>query len=210
MNSERPRFLLVGQYDSPFARRVAVTLREYAIDYAHDTHSVFSEPEAVRAWNPMTRIPALVVDERTTLVDSSAIIDYLDERVGREHALVPARGPARTEVMQLCATAISITEKIAQIGYERQFHAAEHRSEYWQRRCLAQVAAGLQQLEASLFGSWLHPSGFSHADVMAGCMLAFLHNRLPHDLPLHRHPRLSALLDACEKRASFLSTPIEG
>lgn len=209
MKHEPPSLLLVGQYDSPFTRRVAITLREYAFDYEHDTHSVFSEPDAVRAWSPMTRIPALVVDRQHLLVDSSAIIDHLDELIGRERALTPTHGTARREVLQLCAMSISITEKIAQVGYERQFHAPEHRSEYWERRCLAQIAAGLDRLESATDDGWLHRFGFSHADVMTGCMLAFLDDRLPQDLPLRDYPKLSRYRESCEQRASFLSTPIE-
>lgn len=204
-----PGLLLVGQYDSPFTRRVGITLHEYSFDYARDTHSVYSEPDAVRALSPMTRIPALIVDGRHTLVDSSAIVDHLDELVGREHALAPAQGMARMEVLQLCAMSISITEKIAQIGYERQFHAPEHRSDYWERRCLAQITAGLAQLETAVGNGWLHRFGFSHADVMAGCMLTFLDDRLRRDIPLRDYPRLSSLRTWCESRASFRLTPLE-
>ncbi len=84
--------ILVGQYDSPYVRRVAISLRMLGFAYEHDTRSVFGDFEAMRAINPLGRIPSLVLDGGEMLIDSAAILDWLDETVGPDRALIPPDG----------------------------------------------------------------------------------------------------------------------
>ena len=81
--------ILVGQYDSPFVRRVAVSLRVLGFAYEHDTRSVFGDFDSMRKTNPLGRIPSLVLDTGEVLIDSGAILDWLDQQVGPGRALVP-------------------------------------------------------------------------------------------------------------------------
>ena len=64
--------ILVGQYDSPVTRRVAIALHHYGIPFARDTRSIFSDAAAVGRISPLTRIPALVLDDGEVLIDSAA------------------------------------------------------------------------------------------------------------------------------------------
>ncbi len=73
--------ILVGQYDSPYVRRVAVSLRVLGFDYEHDRRSVFGDFESMRQTNPLARIPSLVFEDGEVLIDSAAILDWLDETV---------------------------------------------------------------------------------------------------------------------------------
>src|SRR5260370_19999654 len=85
--------ILVGQYDSPYVRRVAVSLRVLGFDYEHDTRSVFGDFDSMRQTNPLARIPSLVFDDGEVLIDSAAILDWLDETVRPAPALLPRAGP---------------------------------------------------------------------------------------------------------------------
>ena len=67
--------ILVGQYDSPFVRRVAISLRTLGFAYEHDTRSVFADFDAMRRINPLVRIPSLIFDDGETLIDSPSILD---------------------------------------------------------------------------------------------------------------------------------------
>ena len=87
--------ILVGQYDSPFVRRIAVALHIYGIAFTRNTLSVFGDAEAMRRINPLGRIPSLILDDGEVLIDSWAIHDYLDEIVGPARSLTPASGPMR-------------------------------------------------------------------------------------------------------------------
>ena len=96
--------ILVGQYDSPYVRRVAVSLRVLGFDYEHDTRSVFADFDAMRQVNPIGRIPSLVLDGGEVLIDSASILDWLDQTVGPERALVPpggANGGGRSASLRL-------------------------------------------------------------------------------------------------------------
>ena len=74
---------LVGMLDSPYVRRVAVSLELYGVDFVHEPLSVFSTYAEFAQINPVVKAPTLVLDDGTVLMDSSLILDYLE-------ALAPA------------------------------------------------------------------------------------------------------------------------
>ena len=90
--------ILIGQYDSPVTRRVAIALHHYGIPFDRDTRSIFGDAAAVGKISPLTRIPALVLDDGEVLIDSAAILDHLDEQAG-DAVLIPASGPGRRRVL---------------------------------------------------------------------------------------------------------------
>src|SRR5215470_5558670 len=104
--------ILVGQYDSPYVRRVAVSLRRLGFAYQHDTRSVFADFDAMRQVNPLGRIPSLILDGGETLIDSAAILDFLDETVGRERALLPAASAERRRGLRLIALSTGAIDKV--------------------------------------------------------------------------------------------------
>lgn len=119
--------ILVGQYDSPVTRRIAIALNHYGISFTRDTRSIFSDALAVGKISPLIRIPALVLDDGEVLIDSAAILDHLDEQAGHA-ALMPASGSSRRRILQLTSLAQGTLEKVAAVVYERHFHPPEHRS----------------------------------------------------------------------------------
>ena len=88
---------LIGQYDSPFVRRVAIAMRLYGIAFEHRPWSTFGDADKIAPYNPLRRVPTLVLDSGEALIESTAILDYLDETVGPDRAMLPARGEARRE-----------------------------------------------------------------------------------------------------------------
>ncbi|XXT32070.1 glutathione S-transferase family protein [Sorangium sp. So ce448] len=87
--------ILIGQYDSPFVRRVAVALQHYGLAYEHRPWSVWADAESIAKYNPLRRVPVLVTDGGEPLVESAAILDALDDLVGPDRALLPRSGEAR-------------------------------------------------------------------------------------------------------------------
>jgi glutathione S-transferase len=104
--------ILVGQYDSPYVRRVAISLRVLGFAYEHDTRSVFTDFDAMREINPLGRIPSLMLDDGEVLIDSAAILDWLDQSVGPERALIPPAGPERRRALRLIALATGAIDKV--------------------------------------------------------------------------------------------------
>jgi hypothetical protein len=92
---EDPAMKLFGTYLSPFTRRVAVALTSRAIAYEHDDLNGYADPARARALNPVGKVPVLVLDDGEHLIDSAAILDYIDQRVGHDQGLVPRAGRER-------------------------------------------------------------------------------------------------------------------
>ena len=55
--------ILIGQYDSPFVRRTAIAMRLYGLGYEHRPWSTFGDAEKIRPYNPLLRVPTLVLDD---------------------------------------------------------------------------------------------------------------------------------------------------
>ena len=60
--------ILIGQYDSPFVRRVGIALTLYGLPFEHKPWSTFGDAEKIRPYNPLTRVPTLVLDDRDGIV----------------------------------------------------------------------------------------------------------------------------------------------
>lgn len=199
--------ILVGQFDSPVTRRVGIVLTHYGMPFSRDTRSVFGDFAALAKITPMTRIPALILDDGEVLIDSSAIIDHLDEIAGPVRALIPAQGARRRLVMQTTAMAYACFEKAGALAYERHFHPAAHISPEFEQRCLAQLAAGLSALNSRPQDPWMC-GAFSHADIMLACAIGYLNLRLPEAFPPGAYPNLQALITRVEALPAFVACRI--
>lgn len=200
--------ILVGQFDSPVTRRVAVTLNLYGLPFTRDTRSVFTDAATLAEITPMVRIPALILDDGEVMIDSAAILDHLDEAVGPSRALIPPNGPLRRRILQATALAHACFEKAGTLVYERYFHPPAHVSPAWEARCHAQLAAGLAALEARAATTFLCGESLSHADVMLTCTIGYLNLRLPAAFPAAAYPRLERLARHCETLPAFAAAAI--
>src|SRR5215813_5281767 len=97
--------LLIGQYDSPFVRRVAIAMRLYGNAFAHEPWSTFGDGAKIAPYNPLRRVPTLVLDTGEALIESTIILDYLDDLAGPERAMIAARGAERYRGLRICALA---------------------------------------------------------------------------------------------------------
>ncbi len=198
--------ILVGQYDSPLTRRVAVSMHLLGIGFARDTRSVFADADAIRRISPLGRIPALVLDDGEVLIESGAILDHLDQQVGPGRALVPPSGPERRRALKLMALATGTLEKVGAIVYERTLRPPACQFEPWLERCRVQAESGLAALEAETGDGWYLGAGPRQPDLTAACVLAYFPLRAPELLPPGRYPRLERLLAAAEALPAFRIT----
>jgi len=198
--------LLIGVNRSPYTRRVAITLNIYGVPYEQQALSGFNDRSDVRARNPLGRIPALVLDNGETLVDSGAIIDHLDEVYGREHALTPAAGADRRAVLKVAAIMMGACDKALQAAYERNHHPPEKLHQPWIDDCMAQVVAALAAIEAMLGPDQSHLllGRLTQADVTA-----FVAERLARGLGIDTEvqmPRLRSLTRRLLDQPAFSAT----
>jgi glutathione S-transferase len=196
--------ILVGQYDSPFVRRVAVTLHHYAIPFTRDRTSVFSAEMA--HMSPLVRIPTLVLDDGEALFDSHAILDHLDEQVPPERALLARSGPLRRRVLRATVLATGAIEKAGAVVYERHLHTGACVSTEWVTRCLGQLAGALAYLEREAAWPWFFGEQLTQADVTLGCLIGYLHMRLAEAFPRGRYPALEGVVGRCDSLEAFRAT----
>lgn len=202
--------LLIGKLDSPFVRRVAVSLKLLGIGYEHAAWSIGPDLERIRQYNPLGRVPTLVLDEGEVLMDFAAILDHLDEVAGPRRALLPASGRERREALRLIALATGAAEKGRDVVYEQHFRPPGQRSQAWMARCRMQVDGALTELTAHCerrAGRWLVGDALSQADVTVSCACTFVTQALQmEDSAPVRYAALSAAVNRCEARPEFLST----
>lgn len=185
--------LLIGQYDSPYVRRVAIALRLYGLAFEHAPWSGFGDVDKIAQHSPLRRVPTLVMDDGVALTDSWAILDTLDQMVGPDRALIAPSGPDRREAMRLIALAAGAADKGVSLVYERAFR--DEALALWVDRCRAQVTGALDALEAARAGRstpWLFGDGLSHADILIATMLRFIREALPGAFDLEAWPALAA------------------
>lgn len=195
--------ILIGQYDSPYARRVAISLRALDLPYEHDTRSIFGDFDALRRINPTGRIPALVLDNGEVLVDSVTILDHIDQVVGPERALVPPSGDARRRALRVIALASAAIDKAGASMYERKLRPPALRWPEWIERCRVQAAGALAALEAE---PWPATERLDQAQITAACTVRFFAAAEPELLGAGRYPALEALSARCEARPEFVAT----
>lgn len=199
--------ILVGQYDSPFVRRVGISLHVLEIPFDRDTRSVFGDFDWMRTVNPLGRIPSLVLDDGEVLVDSGAILDWLDEQAGPERALTPRSGAARRRALQLTAIAAGAIEKFGAAVYEEVLRPEHLRWPDWIARCRRQGLGGLARLEQE---DWPEHARLDGAQITTACLVGYVRTTTPELMPIGSYPRLDALAVRCEARPEFEATRAAG
>ncbi|MGH8529945.1 MAG: glutathione S-transferase family protein [Nevskiales bacterium] len=202
--------ILIGMFDSPFVRRVAVSMKLLEIPFEHRNWSVGKDQDEIRKYNPLGRVPTLVLGDGEVLVESAAILDYLDERVGPERALLPTNGETRRKTLKLMVVATGAAEKgVAQV-YERVFRPEEKRHEPWVERCSEQMHGALAELDRACGpvtdGHWLVGERLTQADITVTAAFTFLSETL--NLRAERYPALARHVARCEVLREFQATHV--
>src|SRR4030081_3130960 len=191
--------ILSGQSASPFVRRVAIALRLYGLPFEHRPWATFGDADKIAPYNPLRRVPTLVLDSGEALIESTAILDYLDELVGPGKAMIAASGEARRRGLKICALATGLADKGVSLLYERVLR--KDASKIWVERCQAQIGGVLDVLEEER-AAVKTPCGFGgrigHADIAVACVLRFTAEAHPQLFNAARYPALAAHAAQCE------------
>lgn len=185
--------ILIGQYDSPFARRVGIALTLYGLPFEHRPWSIFADADQIRPFNPLTRVPTLVLDDGEVLIESHLILDYLDSLVPADRVMFPRAEPARHRALKVAALATGLADKGVSLFYERALH--REMSQAWTDRCRTQILSTLAVLEADRAdrrgGYWFGPA-IGHADIAVAVAIRFIADVHPDLFSKADFPALSA------------------
>jgi glutathione S-transferase len=197
--------ILIGMFDSPFVRRVAISLQALGMAFEHRNWSTGRDAAQIRAYNPLGRVPVLVLDDQEVLFESAAVLDHLDQQVGPAQALLPASGAPRRTALRLVALATGAADKAVSMVYERVYRPEDKRHAPWLQRCHAQIDGALGLLEAYCAehaqAPWLVDGRMTQADITLACCCTFLRDAVPFDLAAY--PALLARLDHYESLPVF-------
>lgn len=195
---------LIGQFDSPFVRRVGIALTRYAMPFEHLPWSTFGDWQKFVSHNPLRRVPCLVLDDGEALIESAAIVDHLDELHGRDRALIAASGAERRAALRRIALATGTADKAVSFFYARLF--APSLDPAFTERSEGQIRAGLAALEADAAarsGTWWHGAEPGHDDIAVACVARFLAEAYAHLVDLGDYPALAEHSRRAEARAEF-------
>ncbi len=149
-------------------------------------------------------MPTLVLDDGEALIESTIILDYLDELAGAEKAMLPRGGVDRRKHLRICALASGLGDKAVSLLYERVLR--KEQLALWVERCQAQIADVLGVLEAErtkvMTPYWLGER-IGHADIAVACVVRFTREAHPQLFDPVRYPALSAHAERCEGLAPF-------
>ena len=202
---------LIGMLDSPFVRRVAVTLELLGFAFRHEALSVFSTFNDFQRINPVVKAPTLVLDDGTVLMDSSLIISYLESRLATGQALWSRDATERAHEYRAVALALAACEKSAQLVYEQNLRPREFQFEPWVERVTGQLLAAFGELEQDVAGNpGRYASVRSHATIAAAIAWNFAQSLLAIVVPAAAHPALASLSTRIEREPAFLKYPPDG
>ena len=196
--------ILIGMFDSPYVRRVAIAMTLLGLEFEHRNWSVGKDFDRIRDYSPIGRVPALVLDSGEVLAESALILDYLDSLAGPQRALLPTEGGARRQSLRLIGLATGAVDKGITMVMERVFRPEEKRHAPWTDRCRAQAEGALAELEkhcAQRNGQWLVGDAMTLADITLGCNGTYLREAVPLDLSVY--PHLEAHVNRCEALPVF-------
>ena len=203
---------LIGMMDSPYVRRVAISLHLLGIPFEHRSVSVFRHFDEFAKINPVVKAPTLVDDDGTQLIDSSLILDYIDHKVSPPQRLMPSEPEGRRFALGVIGFALAACEKTVQQVYERQLRPQERQHEPWFERVRAQMHAAygvVEQLVAARGDDWLCEGRITQADITAAVAWRFTHHMVPGVLDAARYPAVAALSARAEKLPAFVATPLQ-
>lgn len=198
---------LIGSLTSPYVRKTRVVLAEKKLEYEFILENVWAQDSTIQQYNPLGKVPCLIMDDGGTLFDSRVIVEYLDtlSPVGR---LIPQSGRERAAVKCWEAIADGVLDAAVAIHFENTRREPGTRSQAWIDRQYGKIIAALDHMNRSLEDQPAYCTGinFSLADVAVGCALGYLDLRCEEIAWRQQYPQLQRLEEKLRTRQSFINT----
>jgi glutathione S-transferase len=197
---------LIGSLASPYVRKVRVVLAEKKLDYQFELENVWASETTIQKLNPLGKVPSLIMEDGTVMIDSRVMVEYLDT-LTPVCKLLPPNGRERADIKCWEALADGVLDAGVLVRLERTLRPPEQQSADWIARQLRKVELGLASMSDKL-GDQPYCAGihYSLADVAVGCALGWLSFRFPEIAWRDTHPNLARLHDKLAERPSFKDT----
>lgn len=194
--------ILVGQLDSPFVRRVAVTMAAYEQSFELKPLSVYSDFDALLSINPAGSVPVLITEDQRAIADTEAICFWLDERA--PFAFLRGTRQEHLQNLEAVATANWISSKAGEAYRWTRFSHDAEIPEKARERLVLQINASLEKLDLLCKAGSASSASLSHTNIAASCAVVFArqiaqHLRLAVTIPT----TLAAYLSRVEQHSAF-------
>ena len=197
---------LIGSLTSPYVRKVRIVFFEKKVDVDLEIENVWAADTKITHYNPLGKVPCLLLDDGEAIYDSRVIAEYVDtlSPVGR---LIPTESRERATVKTWEALADGIKDAGILARLEATLRPPEQQSPVWVDRQIGKIKAALEQMSRELGeNSWCHGNQMTLADIAAGCALGYLLFRFPNIAWQAQYPNLDALYQKLIQRPSFIET----
>ena len=194
---------LIGMLDSPYVRRVAISLKRLGIPFEHRSLSVFRDFETFSQINPIVKAPTLVTDDGIVLVDSTLILQYI-EGISAKSLMPESLQP---QALRLIGLALMACDKTVQIVYERTLRPTEKQHQPWLDRVTTQLHAAYEQLENNAHIFTCNP--LMQVDITTAVAWRFTQLYTADVITPEAYPQLASFSAKAENLPEFIATPVE-
>lgn len=200
---------LIGMLDSPYVRRVAISLQLLGLRFEHRPISVFRTFDKFQQINPVVKAPSCVCDDGEVLMDSTLILEYAEALARPTRSLLPKSISELQQALRMIGLSLAACEKSVQIIYERGLRPPEKRHEPWVARVTGQLLAAFRALEEEVVRRPLGVTSatIDQAGVSAAVAWHFTQRMLPEVVPARDYPALVAFSTAAEALPEFIAAP---
>lgn len=200
---------LIGMLDSPYVRRVAVSLQFLGLAFQHRSISVFRSIDQFRQFNPVIKAPSLVCDDGTVLMDSTLILQYAESLAAPGRSLMPSGAADIQRALRVTGLALAACEKSIQIIYERHLRPEEKQHEPWIARVTGQLLAayGALEDEVSRVALQTERGTLNQAGITTAVAWHFTQAMVPEIVAASAFPALEGFSAASEQRPEFRAAP---
>ncbi|MGK3126148.1 glutathione S-transferase family protein [Candidatus Pantoea formicae] len=197
---------LIGMLDSPYVRRVAISLELYGKIFEHQPLSVFGDYARFADINPAVKAPTLVLDDGTVLMDSSLILQYLEANTLEGRHLLPRDHKALADDTRLLGLVLAASEKTVQHVYEHHLRPAEKRHQPWIDRVTQQLLSDCALWNVAMEG---RDAKRDQVAITSAVVWGFIQLMVPHVIAAKDYPYLQAHAQQMEAFAEFIKYPIK-
>ena len=195
---------LIGMLDSPYVRRVAISLKVLGIDFGLEQVSVFRHFDKFAGINPVVKAPTLITDDGVVLMESSLILEHIAEIAPR--GLMPPDRASHERALRQIGLGLAACEKSVSIIYECNQRPAEKQHQPWLDRICGQLLAAYRALEAEASPDWFTGEELMQPQITTAVAWRFTQHMVSDLVPAADFPRLSVLSARAEQLQPFRET----
>jgi len=195
---------LIGMLDSPYVRRVAISLKVLGLPFDLDQVSVFRHFDRFSSINPVVKAPSFITDDGVVLMDSSLILEHIAHLAPR--SLMPADRAEHEIALRRIGLALAACEKTVSIIYERNLRPAEKHHQPWLDRVLGQLLTAYRILEQEVSPDWFTGEDLMQPQITTAVAWRFTQYNVPELVVAGDFPKLSVLSARAEKLPPFTET----